>query len=274
MAVVVLLLWRFYYAGPYYLRLFVSTLGYANETTLVAKDLSWRELTVAVVGRAFTFLVDSLLVLFLGPWPVDFVFARGGSPVQWRWSVGFRDKEIYIRRSREWYQDLKNAVENEESRNALLSFVRTATSPMFVQEKTGYLTMNAQWDLDWAAMCHATALVDRKTLAIDAFRALVLVHHPEHGWMCVDMGTGENAGEEDRRRQVFAFRDALASVGKEDLFFRWIEIIQFETSQPGGFGPEKQVEVATKVRELFRASGIDFDELWKEAVGSNELAGM
>ncbi len=278
LTVALLFVWRVYYIGPYYLRLLVSTLGYANDTTLLAKDLAWGPLVTVVLTRAFSFMLDLSLAVFVWPWPVEFCLARGGNPAVWRWRVGFRDKEIYVRRSRDWYRDLDDVMESSESREALLSFVKIATSPTLLHEKSGYLTMNAQWDLDWDAMCLATSLVDGKTLAMDAFRTLVLLYQPEQGWMCVETRADDGAGggkeAEERRRQVFAFRDALASAGKEDLFFRWIEIIQFETSRPEGFGPEKQVEVAMQVRELFQKEGINFDEFWKEAVGADGLAGM
>jgi hypothetical protein len=70
------------------------------------------------------------------------------------------------------------------------------------------------------------------------------------------------------------FRDALTALGKEDLFFRWVEMIQFETSQPGGFTHEKQVVAAQKIRDLFTSNGVDFDALWKETVGTDGLTGM
>jgi hypothetical protein len=88
------------------------------------------------------------------------------------------------------------------------------------------------------------------------------------------MEGGPSAAEEERRRQVFAFRDALTAVDKEDMFYRWIEIVQFEASQPDGFGPEKQVEVAGRIREMFAKEGIDFDAFWKEAVGSETADGL
>jgi len=122
-------------------------------------------------------------------------------------------------------------------------------------------------------MCQATSLVDKKALALDAFRLVVLLHSKEHGWICLDTRKTENSAEDERRRQVFAFRDALASAGKEDLFYRWIEMVQFEATQPGGLGSEKQADVARKVRELFHASGIDFDQFWRENVGS-EIVGI
>ncbi|MBE3049099.1 hypothetical protein IMZ48_42680, partial [Candidatus Bathyarchaeota archaeon] len=59
-----------------------------------------------------------------------------------------------------------------------------------------------------------------------------------------------------------------------DLFYRWIEIVQFESTKPGGFGDDRQVEVAKKIRDMFREEGINFDELWMESVGTEDIAGM
>ncbi|KAK3321636.1 hypothetical protein B0H66DRAFT_177018 [Apodospora peruviana] len=267
--------WRVWYIFPYYLLLLTSTLGYANETTLRAADLTWRALSLIVARRGATFLLDFCLAVFVWPWPIEFCVGREhGSPLWWRWRVGFRDREIYVRRSRAWDQSIGDVIANGEGRNILWSQVRLATSPSLLQDKTGYLTMNGDWDLDWAAMVSAHNLVDDKNLILDTFRTLVLLHHEQFGWLCLDMNTGDNAKEDERRRQVFAFRDALAAVGKEDLFFRWIEIVQFETSQPGGFTGEKQVEIAKMIRDLFKEGGIDFDEFWKESAGSDSLAGM
>ncbi len=274
-AVILLFCWRMYYIAPWYLQVAVSTLGYENETTVKAINSTYSELVSVVARRGFTFIVDFCLFIFVWPWPVEFLIGGDyGSPAYWRWNVGFRDKEVYVRRSRNWDLQLGDVVSNGEGRNILLSHIRLATSPTLLQEKTGYLTMNAEWDLDWAAMVAAHRLVDAKTMALDAFRTLVLLHHKGRGWLCVDLNLGENAKEDERRRQVFAFRDALASVGKEDLFFRWIEIIQFESTQPDGFGPEKQAEVAQTIRDLFQSNGLNFDEFWRESVGSDGLAGM
>lgn len=275
LSIALLFAWRVWYIGPYYLDLFLSFLGYANETTVIAAETPWKELTFTVLRRAFSFMLDFVLAIFVWPWPLEFVFSQThGSPVRWRWNVGFRDREIYVRRSRSWDRNIGDVLENSDGRSVLLSYVGVATSPMLLNEKTGYLTINGEWDLDWAAMVHATTLVDKNVLALDAFKTLVLIHNKESGWLCIDLKMSENAQDDERRRHVFAFRDALAAVGKEDLFFRWIEIVQFESSQPGGFGAEKQIEVAQKIRDLFQSNDIDFDEFWKESVGTDGIYGM
>lgn len=283
-AIALVFAWRVYYVSPWYFALLASGLGHNNETTVAPSESSWGVIARVIARRAFTFLLDFLLFVFVWPWPVEFCWGRThGSPVQWRWNVGFRDKEIYVRRSRPtWDGKVRAAVKGTdfEARSQLMTNIGVAVNPMLLNEKTGYLTMNNEWDLDWAAMVHATRLVDKKDVELDAFKLMVLVHHEGHGWLSLDLketradAAPEDAPFDERRTQVFAFRDALAAAGKEDLFYRWIEIVQFESSQPGGFGPEKQVEVAQKIRDLFQEQGIDFDEFWKESVGSDELASM
>lgn len=276
--IVILFVLRAYYISPWYFQLVTSALGYPNETTVVPAESSWGTIFRIVLRRGLTFLLDFLLFVFVWPWPVEFCFGgTHGSPVGWRWNVGFRDREIYVRRSRPtWDADLKKAVkgENAQARSLLMNNIGTATAPMLVNEKTGYLTMNNEWDLDWAAMVRATKLVDEKTIALEAFKLMAVMYHEDHGWVSVDVKMAENAQDDARRTQVFAFRDALAAVDKEDLFYRWIEIVQYESTQPGGFGPERQIETAKQIRELFAEQGVDFDEFWKESVGSDGLAGM
>ncbi|KAJ5016458.1 hypothetical protein K4K57_011512 [Colletotrichum sp. SAR 10_99] len=265
---------RMYYILPYYFKFIQSAAGYPNETTFSPSDSTWAALAWEIGKRGFSFTLDLMLFIFVWPWPIEFVFGQTyGNPVQWRWNIGFRDKEIYVRRSREWDQQLGDIFKEKEKNQALQSIVRQATSPLLLQEKTGYLTMTGQWDLDWNSMVLVHNLVDKKQVALDAFKSLVLVWHEDYDWMVLEQA-GENVKEDDRRRQVFAFRDALSAIGKEDLFFRWIEIVQFESSQPGGFGPEKQTEVAKKIRDLFQEQGVDFDKLWYESVGTEGLAGI
>ncbi|KAF9873588.1 hypothetical protein CkaCkLH20_09047 [Colletotrichum karsti] len=265
---------RMWYILPYYFKFIESAAGYPNETTFSIPDSTWSALLWEISKRGFTLMLDLMLFVFVWPWPVEFVFGQTyGNPVQWRWNVGFREKEIYVRRSREWDQQLGDIFKEKEKNQALQSIIRQATSPLLLQEKTGYLTMTGQWDLDWNKMVLAHNLVDKKGIALDVFRNLVLVYHEDYEWMCLE-AEGTNAKEDDRRRQVFAFRDALSTIGKEDLFFRWIEIVQFESSQPGGFGPEKQTEVAKKIRDLFQEQGVDFDKLWFESTGTEGPANM
>lgn len=274
-AIAGLFVWRMYAMLPWYLLVFTSTLGYANETTMIAAEMEWGELIPEVAWRTGQFMLDFLLYIFLWPWPVEFAFGwEHSNPVQWRWSAGFRDKEVVARRSRSWDKAIKDVVNDEKSKKIFLSYVEPATSTMLLQEKTGYLLMNREWNLDWGVMIDAMTMVDKKMAALEAFRLVVLVFQEEYGWMIVDQKFQEGAEEDERRKQVFLFRDALAALGKEKLFYRWIEIVQYESTQPGGFGPEKQEATAKQIRELFEKEGVNFDELWKGSVGSETVVGM
>lgn len=279
LAVVALFVWRINYILPWYGALLLSTLGYTKDVAVLSSP-STTSLASIVFRRAFTFLLDFLLIIFVWPWPVEFALGQTHSnPVAWRWQTGFRDREIYVRRSREWDRGVLDGAlgpDGLEKRKLVIAKASPAVDTLLLKEKTGYLLMNGDWDLDWAGMVSATALVDAKAVAPEAFDRAVLFHDRDFGWVCVDRGQagGPGAAEEDRRRQVLAFRDALAAVDKEDLFFRWIEIVQFESSQPGGFGKEKQVEVAERIREMFGKEGIDFDVFWRESVGSETSEGL
>lgn len=272
--VVVLFVLRMRYILPWYFLIFLSSLGNRNETTFPVAKSDWETIGWEVGGRAVTFFIDFLLVVFVWPWPVEFAAGIAhGNPTRWRWNVGFRDKEIYVRRSRDWYSMVRgDLLKNPDSNKIFTAYVNQATAPSLQEQKTGYLLMNAQWDLDWNAMVCAHALVDKKDVALDAFRSLVLLHNEEYGWMSYDLKVGGTSTENEKRRQMFAFRDALSSMGKEKLFFRWVEIVQFEASQPGGFGPERQEAAAKQIRELFQKDDIDFDQLWAETVGTSNLA--
>ncbi|KAK0384340.1 hypothetical protein NLU13_8427 [Sarocladium strictum] len=273
--VVALFAWRMYCAVPWYWKLVLLGLGHHNELYFDIGNSSWSTLAWEVAKRGGIMFFDFLCFIFVWPWPVEFVLAQEhGNPTQWKWTVGFRDKEIYVRRSREWEKYLKDVFADDDSRKILLAYVHEATSPLIQGQKTGYLLMNGKWDLDWEAMILAHKMVDKKDAAIEAFKNVVLLHHKHYGWLCYDIRASTVANEDEKRRQVFAFRDALTAMGKDQLFYRWIEIVQYEATQPGGFGKEKQEAAAVRIRELFAAEGIDFDELWKETVGTDGITGL
>ncbi|KAL2268475.1 hypothetical protein VTJ83DRAFT_3321 [Remersonia thermophila] len=300
LAVVAAFVWRVWHIGPYYFALLAAAFGHdtgalppgpeATATLLSAEGLTWAELGRAILARAGTFMLDFVLAVFVWPWPWEFAVGSGGrgSPLRWRLAVGFRGDEVYVRRSREGVDKLvgehlkktgggvdlldADAKAAKEARQALVNRVRAATAPLLMQQKTGYLLMDGDWDLDWRAMVNATKLADKKEIGLgDLGMGVALLHHDKFGWLTVDFGAGDATEQDKRRRQVFAFRDALAKLGKEDLFFRWIEMVQFETSQPGGFTPDRQIKAAQKIREMFQEHGIDFDGLWKAAVGTDDL---
>lgn len=63
-------------------------------------------------------------------------------------------------------------------------------------------------------------------------------------------------------------------LGKESVFFRWIELIQYESSQPGGFTPQRRVDTIEKARQLFEEQGIEFEEFLESVGGIQALPGL
>jgi hypothetical protein len=275
------LLWRIWIMGPYYFKILLSLTGNPNETTMNVAAMTRQEIVYAVASRALKFLVDFVLYLVLWPWPSAFFDLTDiNSPVAWRLAVGFKDEEITVRRSRRWDEIPGDVVmeggEASEGGRLFLTNVRQATSPAYMHEKTGYSMLNKDWDLDWRLMILATELVDKKEMSLDDFETTVLIHSQEYGWVIFEahVGTGDSAKEAEGRRKILALKDELTAMGKENLFFRWIELIQYESSQPGGFGPERQQVAMHKAKEMFEAQGIDFEKFWAKIGGMEGMQGV
>jgi hypothetical protein len=269
-----LILWRIKSIGPFYMKICFSLMGKDNELTIDTARTPFEELLWEILRRTGIFVLDLLIYVFIWPWPRDFFAGRTiGNPISWRLGVGFRDKEIIVRRSRKWDRMIGNPMEEGEGQSQLFEIVGRATDPIWMSEKTGYLMLTKEWDLDWRLMVIATKLVDKKKLALEDFRTTVLVYNEE--WTIIETGTaGGSSKEEEGRRKIVAFKDELTALGKENLFFRWIELVQFESSQPGGFGPEQQQKTMAKAKAMFEAQGIDFDQFWAKVGGMEGMPGM
>jgi len=63
-------------------------------------------------------------------------------------------------------------------------------------------------------------------------------------------------------------------LGKENLFFRWIEIIQYESTQPGGLSGQRRNEVLAKAQDIFQAQGIDFGDFVTSIGGIEAFPGF
>jgi len=272
------IIWRIISIGPFYMNICFSLMGTVNETTVDTANLPMNDIIREIFRRAMIFMGDLLIYVFIWPWPREFFAGQTiGNPIAWRFGVGFRDKEIIIRRSRKWIHTVGNVLDEDgPGAQLLFSNVQRAIDPMWMNEKTGYLMLNKDWDLDWRSMVKATKLVDKKTLDIDLFRTTILVHHVDFGWMAIEQegGASGSAQEEEGRKKIVAFKDELTALGKENLFFKWIELVQFESSQPGGFGPERQEKTMIKANEMFAAQGVDFDKFWAKIGGMRGMPGM
>ena len=195
---------------------------------------------------------------------------KGGeaSPVGWRRWCGFRDIEIVVRRSRRWdrplyteekggngSEDVRVEVEKkdgvkmewlEEGKEGKLfrEKVLPAVDKRWVRNKTSYQMLDQNWDLYFSGMIEAQALVDEGKNKTDDFRTSVLVHTENWGWLTWEVWREQEEEEgtaDEGTKKLQLIKDRLTAMGKENLFFRWIEVMQSETSQPGPFTAERYV---------------------------------
>ncbi|TQS35318.1 hypothetical protein Golomagni_04266 [Golovinomyces magnicellulatus] len=273
-SIVLLLIWRIRTIGPWYLEISQFIWARSLDSSVDTAQRSFQDLFFEVLLRARVFLTDFILFVFVWSWPREFFAGSShGNPVSWRLGVGFRDKEIVVRKSRAWYISLGHLNDvDPDTEKHMNDNIKKAIDPIWLNERTGYLMLNKHWDLDWKAMCTATELVDKKTIPIKEFQMAVLLHDEKSGWVVLDTPTSRSSivqDENKERRKIVALKEQLCALGKEDLFYQWVELVHFESSKPGGFGVEQQEKVMTKVKTLFKSQDVEFEMLWASISGED-----
>ena len=274
-ALAFVLVWRASIVLPWYMSILFSMWGYETDASVDApKDLPVIGLLPELLSRTFNLFFDFALAKFVLPWPLDFFFSHV-SPTSWRLAVGFQAQEVGVRRSRKWDEDLpKDWLAEDADGLVYKERIMPAIDRAWVKAKTSYLMMDKSWDLDFVAMIHAHDLVKSGANQLKDFEKTVIVHSEDFGWLVwrvwkMDEGAG---GQDEGRQKILMFKDKLMDMGKEDLFYRWVEIVQYESSQPGGFTAERQAKAMQQARELFQAQDVDFDKFWKEVGGDTDTA--
>ncbi|RMZ82723.1 hypothetical protein DV738_g1639, partial [Chaetothyriales sp. CBS 135597] len=282
---------RIYYAVPTYIQQISAIFGYDSPYKVDVRHESTSSLIGTVFDRTFLLFFDYALFSLLGSWPREFYFGSAKSrftgPVEWRQTLGFRDTEVIVRRGRKWDQSL------------------------FVQphkiSKTGYLLLDKYYDLDFRAMLDAHRLAgtsesspsekeEPPRLAIDEIDGCVFVFYGGQ-WLVWrpnerDGGATEKATTHSQAQQeqeepgdakVERFRRALVRRKCRDVFYRWIEIVQFETNQPtteradrsGVIVDEQQRRKAlAELKKLLEAKGVALDSVLDDIGGVQELPGF
>ncbi|MCJ1228512.1 hypothetical protein MMC12_005173 [Toensbergia leucococca] len=274
--IAILLVWRARVAIPSYVAIAFVTLGHENAAKIGIANTDWSTLIWIVASRATMFLIDTSLARFILPWPIEFFLGSPASPIMWRWKVGFHDQEIIVRKSRKWDRELPNDWLAEESDGFVYKErIMPGIDRAYVQAKTGYLMIDDKnWDLAFAEMITAHALVSQGTATISDFQKSVIVYSNSHGWLVWSVYKLDEGHQEEGRKKLVLFKDKLTAMGKESLFFQWIELLQYETSQSNGFTKARQVDAMKKAKELFESQGVDFEEFWKDVGGVDGLPGM
>ena len=280
---------RLYYALPVYIALLMATLGHTNSPASVdTRSTSSISLVSILVNRTMLLLGDYLLFALVGSWPWGFVFGtadtRYSSPMQWRWAIGFRKKEIIVRSSRKWSNGLLPKW-NLDDELTLKYKIVPATSRENLA-KSGYQLLDKDWDLNFSAMVTAHELVSNGKLQLSDFaKAVVAFHQPSQRWMIWELSKLDKlataAAEEPtdpktqaQRDTILRFKDKLTRLGHEDLFYRWIELVQYESSMPGGFTDGRQAQAMRDVKRMFDERKLDFAKFWDEIGGQKGMPGL
>ena len=260
--VALLLAWRIYSAAPTYLALAQALLGYTSSATVDTATTTRNEQIWTILRRTGMMLFDFLVFRFIGVWPLTFFFEQPANPVTYRWKLGFHANEVVVRVSRNWTgADLMKGVKQGEEN----PFFKTRVLPAINRDqmkKTAYLMMDGSWDLDFQLMLDAHTLTsppDRK-FSPDDLDKLVLTHQDAHGWLAWRWETGKDEVEE-RRKKIVMLKEVLTKMGKESLFWKWMEIVEDERDADGGFTAERQRRVAERVQSAVEGEGVDFEEI-------------
>ena len=266
-AIAGVLLWRITAVLPYYVSILMAMWGYESSHSIDPPRMGMSIAINETMNRTFNFFMDFVLARFLIPWPMDF-FIGNGSPTAWRLGVGFADQEIGVRKSRKWDEKLAKGWLDESSDGEVYKErIMPAIDRQWVKAKTSYLMMDKSWDLDFAAMLNAHHFVRNGTNKLQDFEKTVFVYSEDFGWLVWQVWKLDDGAQDEGRHKILTFKEKLTAMGKEDLFYRWIEIVQYETSQPGGFTEDRQAKTMEQARELFQKHNVDFDEFWESIKG-------
>lgn len=293
----ILIFYRAYTALSIYVGIFLSILGYESPQKIDVKGNATTALLGIGMERTLMFLGDFVLVRFIGIWPLEFFLGRGpfdpegeASPVAWRRTVGFREREIVVRRSRRWDRLIfhkdnitgtgeVNAIEDFLAQNAesqvFQERIAKAVDKQWLKQKTGYQMLDKSWDLYFSGMVEAHTLVDKEQNSMEDFRTAVIVPTDRWGWLIWEVWRDhDEGGEREGSQKLQMIKDALTSMRKENLFFRSIEIIQNETSQVDASNVDKRRKVEQRIREEFEEQHVEFDDFWNGFGGIESMPGL
>ncbi|KAI9889842.1 MAG: hypothetical protein M1814_004944 [Vezdaea aestivalis] len=268
LVILLALLWRAYIILPDYLGILLSIGGVQNAFLVDLSQTSKRDLAWLAAYRAKSFMIDWALYMFLLPWPMNFLRRTPAGPAVWRWKLGFQEKELVVRESIGWSEGLGQLGSTTEKETLVKEKATKALDPWYLVNTTSYVMINADWDLNYEAMITARALIDKKVLDLDEPQECVLAAWGEdQGWSIWRPNLSGTTGKKDNRKVILSFQKKLTDIGKEKLFYRWMELVQYESTQTGGFTEERQMNTMKQVQGMFEKEGVNFGEFWRSVGG-------
>ena len=224
------------------------------------------------------FFIDFALARFVAVWPMDFFWGTPLGPLRWRWAIGFRERDVVIRRSRRWGESIVGVDEEvvgdgELGRKAFQERIVPGIDATWARGRTGMAMLDNNWDLWYRGMVDAHAFVDSGKIGMIDFQGRTVAVHTEKGWLCWKI-SDEASGETGEKLQKV--KGKLDAMGKEGLFWKWVELVQFETEGREvltGRSTARE-DVVRKGKVLFEEEGVDFGEFWHEVGGLEGMPGM
>ncbi|KAF2396236.1 hypothetical protein EJ06DRAFT_517030 [Trichodelitschia bisporula] len=264
------LFYRAYTRAPFYTALVLYALRRPTAPIQAPPSATGREIAWLIAVRLGAFAVDYILFALLAAWPRTF-FLDPASPLRWRGAVGFADRELVVRSSTGFdCADLARELgERPDGSGECFGWVRDAVEPRLMA-RTGLAQVGPRWRLNVPAMVEAVAGEGEWTAEDVHGKVWAFFPAGENGgkWGVWDVAPMIGAAENPAgRARIFAIQDKLMGMGKEELFYKWVELIQYESTRPGGFGVEAQERAGERVRELFGSYGVDFEGFEREVNG-------
>lgn len=180
--------------------------------------------------------------------------------------------------------------------SALKEIILPACDARLLAEKPGPMLINAHWMMNVSLSREAHLMLMKRQASYGDFSTAVLINsnaasgnsgsnqrqqqqvgHPSQ-WLIWHIDppsslsssssavTGEDTDSESsktneaERAKILNIQRKLCDLGHEDLFFRWVETVQYESSHPEGFTPERQKKAMDETKKLFDDAGVDFSE--------------
>lgn len=250
----------------------------------------------------FTF--DGLVLgRYVAEWPLMFFW--GGSNdgtmgcMGWRIRIGFppAGREVVVRRSRRWADDIaavshsligncqkgpgKEGEGKEKEKEK--EIIKTAVAKPRLRSKSGLELVDRDCDLFYTGMVDAHAFLSDSESGLEwgelekGGPVVCVFDSSSSSWRICrpwDDDDEQKLEEDEGGSKLRRFKDLLTAMGREGLFFRWVEVMQFETSVEGKFTKERREKVLRVSRELFEGQGVSWDEVIDGIGGLDGLPGM
>ena len=258
---------RLYFAVPQYVSLLRAFFGYDSDARVDTTTMPFAEQMRTLMSRAGLLILDYALFSLMGRWIWRFIQEE----ITWRWCIGLREEEVVVRVSKRWHTDLE-----ERWTAANVKTIQAKTLPELENQriqKSSLQLVTPLFALDTEAMINAQELVDRGELSLDDLdRKVFFKYKPAKGWIVWSLSEPKSISSTIQSTNLSALRENLVAKDREDLFFRYVEIVQYEASESTGFSISQQKKAWTELSNAFAEKRVDLAKVRAELGGQSKMA--